>query len=151
MTEQPKDGGPPMTDPNLTAPEAVARMLESLRVRGMQEGERANHYVRRMAIERIEAADMLESLAARVAELEAEQEKTRRFLKISRKEGEDALIRAEAAEAKVKELEAATNGLMAILERNDTKGPIPDVEMMFCWLAAQDLRATIRRAKGSAE
>jgi hypothetical protein len=30
MTEQPKDGGPPMTDPNLTAPEAVARMLEGV-------------------------------------------------------------------------------------------------------------------------
>jgi hypothetical protein len=43
-------------------------------------------------------------------------------------------------------LAEAVSGLIAILDRNDTKGPIPDIEMMFCWMAAQDVRAHWRRA-----
>lgn len=40
-------------------------------------------------------------------------------------------------------LKAALDRLIAVLDRNDVKGPIPDVEMMFCWLAAQDVRAAM--------
>ncbi len=42
-------------------------------------------------------------------------------------------------------LRAAVEGLIAVLDRNDKKGPIPNVEMMFCWLAAQDVRAAFRK------
>lgn len=42
-------------------------------------------------------------------------------------------------------LRAAVEGLIAVLDRNDKKGPIPDVEMMFCWLAAQEVRAAFRK------
>lgn len=43
----------------------------------------------------------IRSLLARIAAQEAETQKVRRFLKISRDEGREALERAEAAEAKV--------------------------------------------------
>ena len=43
-------------------------------------------------------------------------------------------------------LKAALDRLIAVLDRNQTKGPIPDIELMFCWLAAQDVRAAMRRA-----
>lgn len=42
-------------------------------------------------------------------------------------------------------LTEAIEGLITVLDRNDKKGPIPDVEMMFCWLAAQDVRAAFRK------
>ena len=61
-------------------------------------------------------------------------------------EAADALTRlshAHAAERKLADaMESAINGMVEILDRNETKGPIPDVEMMFCWMAAQDIRAT---------
>ncbi len=68
MTEQPKDGGPPMTDPNLTAPDAVARHVRELRrVAKIHAG---NSMGVKGGDERL-AADMLEAFAALVAELEA--------------------------------------------------------------------------------
>jgi hypothetical protein len=45
--------------------------------------------------------------------------------------------------AKLDRLEAAAMRLKAVLNQNDTKGPIPDVAMMFCWMAAQDVRAAL--------
>lgn len=52
---------------------------------------------------------------------------------------------AKAARALVGALREAVEGLLAVLDRNDKKGPIPDVEMMFCWLAAQEVRAAFRK------
>lgn len=49
------------------------------------------------------------------------------------------------------ELRAAVEGLIAVLDRNDKKGPLPDVEMMFCWLAAQDVRAAFRKSAPKGE
>lgn len=68
----------------------------------------------------------------------------------------DTLAAANAAlEAKVgarraerDQLRAAVEGLIAVLDRNGEKGPIPDVEMMFCWLAAQNVRAAFRNTEG---
>ena len=55
------------------------------------------------------------------------------------------LSHAHAAEKVKREvMDAAINGMVEILDRNDTKGPIPDVEMMFCWMAAQNIRAALR-------
>lgn len=54
------------------------------------------------------------------------------------------LARAEAAEAKVEKLVEAAEGLSAILDKNETKGPLPDTVLMFCWLAAQNVRAVLR-------
>ena len=55
---------------------------------------------------------------------------------------------AELAAAQQREagLTDAVERLVVVLDRNDKKGPIPDVEMMFCWLAAQDIRAAFRAA-----
>jgi hypothetical protein len=50
-----------MTD---TSPEALAALVKRLRIRGPQEHERSNHYVRRMEIERHEAADTIAALRA---------------------------------------------------------------------------------------
>lgn len=57
-------------------------------------------------------------------------------------------VTAEAAAAQQREagLTDAVERLVVVLDRNDKKGPIPDVEMMFCWLAAQDIRAAFRAA-----
>ena len=44
----------------------------------------------------------------------------------------------------VQALVEAANALAVIIDRNNGKGPIPDVEMMFCWLAAADVRAAMR-------
>ncbi len=37
----------------------------------------------------------------------------------------------------------AAEALAAVLNRHLGKGPIPDVEMMLCWMAAQDVRAAL--------
>lgn len=50
----------------------------------------------------------------------------------------DALVEAQR-------LREAVEALVVVLDRNDKKGPIPDVEMMFCWLAAQGVRAAFRK------
>ena len=57
----------------------------------------------------------------------------------------DALAEAQRLREERDELRAAVEGLIAVLDRNDKKGPIPDVEMFFCWLAAQDVRAAFRK------
>jgi len=62
------------------------------------------------------AREAVPALAARVAELEAEQEKTRRFLKISRKEGEDALVALEAAEAALAAAVARVERLRSLVQ-----------------------------------
>ena len=49
-----------------------------------------------------------------------------------------------AANAREAGLRKAVEALCAVLDRNDKKGPIPDVEMMFCWLAAQGVRVAFR-------
>ena len=59
----------------------------------------------------------------------------------------EAAIRAIAPEdaiTEVAKLRGAVEALCAVLDRNDKKGPIPDVEMMFCWLAAQGVRVAFR-------
>lgn len=65
---------------------------------------------------------------------------------------DEAVKRAEldrlraAAQQREAGLMDAVERLVVVLDRNDKKGPIPDVEMMFCWLAAQDIRAAFRAA-----
>jgi len=56
--------------------------------------------------------------------------------------------RGGAGRAERDQLRAAVEGLIAVLDRNGEKGPIPDVEMMFCWLAAQNVRAAFRNTEG---
>lgn len=70
----------------------------------------------------------------------------RNFLHLMSVEAErdDAFTRLAAADAQVGALNAAVEGLIAVLDRNDKKGPIPDFEMVFCWLAAQDVRLAFR-------
>ena len=55
-----------------------------------------------------------------------------------------ALAPADAL-AEVQRLLGAVEALVVVLDRNDKKGPIPDVEMLFCWLAAQGVRAAFRK------
>lgn len=38
----------------------------------------------------------------------------------------------------------AVKGLVEVLDQHETKGPLPDVALMFCWLAAQNVRAALR-------
>ena len=38
----------------------------------------------------------------------------------------------------------AAQGLVEVLDQNETKGPLPDTALMFCWLAAQNVRAVLR-------
>jgi len=59
-----------------------------------------------------------------------------------------AITRAPLAEAlavpEVAALVDAAEGLSAILDKHETKGPLPDIAMMLCWLAAQNVRAALR-------
>ena len=45
-------------------------------------------------------------------------------------------------------LKGPINRLVVVLDRNERKGPIPDIEMMFCWMAAQDVRAALAKITG---
>ncbi len=45
-------------------------------------------------------------------------------------------------------LKVPINRLVVVLDRNERKGPIPDIEMMFCWMAAQDVRAALAKITG---
>lgn len=38
----------------------------------------------------------------------------------------------------------AVKGLVEVLDQHETKGPLPDTALMFCWLAAQNVRAVLR-------
>ena len=108
-----------MTGTNPT-PEGVAAMCRTMRERPYRlasETEEAAS-LRRIK-ERADAAAMLEALAADLAAqtaradaAEAETNKVRRFLKISRDEGSEALARAEAAEAKVARLVEAADYIL---------------------------------------
>lgn len=42
----------------------------------------------------------------------------------------------------------ALKRMVLVLDQNDEKGPIPDTALMFCWMAAQDVRAALRALKG---
>lgn len=53
---------------------------------------------------------------------------------------------AEALELpEVKALVEAVDGLIGVLNKHETKGPLPDEALMFCWLAAQEVRAVRRK------
>ncbi len=49
---------------------------------------------------------------------------------------------------KIAALVEAVNGLAAVLNRNEAKGPPRDEELVFCWLAAQDVRAKLIAMRG---
>lgn len=38
----------------------------------------------------------------------------------------------------------AAKGLAQVLNEHEGKGPLPDVALMMCWLAAQNVRAAMR-------
>ncbi len=56
----------------------------------------------------------------------------------------EARKEAAALRERVAKLVEAAEGLSAILDKHETKGPLPDVAMMLCWLAAQNIRAVLR-------
>jgi len=117
-----------------------------------------------------------EEHAALIREAEAERDEAQRLMQMRHREmlaadelmrkhqgravaaeaDRDRLAAANAAlEAQVgarraerDQLRAAVEGLIAVLDRNGEKGPIPDVEMMFCWLPAQNVRAAFRNTEG---
>ena len=43
----------------------------------------------------------------------------------------------------------ALKRLVSVLDQHEGKGPLPDTALMFCWMAAQDVRAALRALKGS--
>ena len=43
-----------------------------------------------------------------------------------------------------KALRKAVQGLVEVLDQNEMKGPLSDTALMFCWLAAQNIRAVLR-------
>lgn len=45
-------------------------------------------------------------------------------------------------------LREAVQGLVEVLDQNETKGPLPDVALMLCWLAAQEVRAVMCKDGG---
>jgi chromosome segregation ATPase len=88
-----------MTDPNLTAPEAMAKILKKLRMMPTYSGDpKGPHWLPDVA------ADMLEALAARLAEVEAERVK----LNMRASNAERMLTAAEAALAATCQREAAS-------------------------------------------
>lgn len=46
--------------------------------------------------------------------------------------------------ARVQALEGACTGLVKILNEHEGKVPLPDIALMFCWMAAQDVRAALK-------
>lgn len=44
-------------------------------------------------------------------------------------------------------LNEALNRLVSVLNQNEGKGPLPDIALMFCWMAAQDVREALRALK----
>ena len=42
----------------------------------------------------------------------------------------------------------ALKRLVSVLDQHEGKGPLPDTALMFCWMAAQDVRAALRALKG---
>ena len=44
----------------------------------------------------------------------------------------------------------ALKRLVSVLDQHEGKGPLPDTALMFCWMAAQDVRAALRALKGDA-
>lgn len=89
------------------------------------------------------------------AALRAERDRYLRHLTAGAESLNAYKARAEAAEAQIAALTAqverltgAVKGLVEILDRHETKGPLPDVALMLCWLAAQDVRAVMREIGG---
>ncbi len=128
-----------MTDPNLTSPEAVAWMLKRLRRMPTYSGdEKGPHWTPD------KAADMLEALAARVAELEAYKTADARIIA---KTADDAVTwktRAEKAEAHLAardaenaKLRAPIAELSAVLHEAARNRDLSEVELRFMnWLDA---------------
>lgn len=92
-----------------------------------------------------------EDAIAEVAKLRAERDDAVADCTMARSGREIAIsdrdrLAAELSASRAREagLRGAVEALCAVLDRNDKKGPIPDVEMMFCWLAAQGVRAAFR-------
>lgn len=92
-----------------------------------------------------------EDAMAEVAKLRAERDDAVADCTMARSGREIAIsdrdrLAAELSASRAREagLRGAVEALCAVLDRNDKKGPIPDVEMMFCWLAAQGVRAAFR-------
>lgn len=168
-----------MTDntpaPESVTPEAVAGLARRLRGEyripitdglgpaGGEEPDNEHEFVRTFATPPIQkdAAATLEALAADLAAqkaradaAEAETNKVRRFLKISRDEGGEALARAAAADAKVARLVEALDSLLdAITAENEHRdraliitGPTANLK----WLieACDDARAAIAEVQG---
>lgn len=103
--------------------------------------------------------DALDALA-RAEKAEQERDRIDQWRETAMVERDTYSEERDAAEAQVgvlraerDGLRAAVEGLLAVLDRNEKKGPIPDVEMMFCWLAAQEVRAAFRKIapKGGAK
>ena len=106
-----------------------------------------------------EAAARLSALTAQVAELTQERD---RIAKANHRQAYCIQLTAQAVgvgisgameelpkEAsrlrdRLAKLVDAAEGLSAILDKHETKGPLPDVAMMLCWLAAQNIRAVLR-------
>ena len=102
-----------------------------------------------------EAADLITALLAANAALRVERDRYLRHLTAGAESLNADKARAEAAEAQIAALTArvegltgAVKGLVEILDRHETKGPLPDVALMLCWLAAQDVRAVMREIGG---
>ena len=42
----------------------------------------------------------------------------------------------------------ALKRLVSVLDQHEGKGPLPDTALMFCWMAAQDVRAALAQKGG---
>lgn len=89
-------------------------------------------------------ASSIEKAMATAAKLAARGPNGETPVLVSRTAPAEALAEVQRLRHERDELRAAVEGLIAVLDRNGEKGPIPDVEMMFCWLAAQNVRAAFR-------
>lgn len=142
--------------PEVVTPEQVAAMCKRLQMMPTYSGDpKGLHWTPD------KAAAMLEALAAdrdaqkaRADAADAETNKVRRFLKISRDEGGEALTRAAAAKAKVAKLVEALDSLLdAITAENEHRdraltitGPTANLK----WLieACEEARAVIAEVQG---
>ena len=102
-----------------------------------------------------EYVEALRALLAQNAALRAERDRYLRHLTAGAESLNAYKARVEAAEAQIAALTArvegltgAVKGLVEILDQHETKGPLPDVALMFCWLAAQEVRAVMRKDGG---
>lgn len=104
---------------------------------------------------RDDAADLITAILAQNAALRKERDASNELGRAFEEDAGQQRERAEAAEAQnaaltaqVEGLTGAVKGLVEILDQHETKGPLPDVALMFCWLAAQEVRAVMRKDGG---